>query len=111
YSGEVRARLRLRLRLRCEAVSRVETGGKLLPEAVFRLRVLQSDLRYDRFRVEHAAGVGGDAAKVLGEGAHAAVHLVRPSLERKLLERANAAVVKAGDTREVRVSLMKLAGP
>jgi len=109
YSGSARARLRVKLTLRCEAVSRIE-GGKLLPEAVFRLRVLQSDLGYDNFVVEHIAGVGGGAAKVLGETAHATLQRLRPSLERHLLAKANAAIVKAGDTKEVRISLLALLG-
>ena len=109
YSASTRARLRVRLTLRCEAVTRIE-GGKLLPEAVFRLRVLQADLGYDHFVVEHIAGVGGDAAKVLGETAHATLQRLRPSLERNLLAKANAAIVKAGDTKEVRVSLLSLLG-
>jgi hypothetical protein len=110
YSGSARARLRVKLALRCEAVTRIETSGKLLPEAVFRLRVLQADLTYDHLVVEHIAGVGGDAAKVLGEALHATVRGLRPSLERNLLAKANAAVVKAGDTKEVRVSLLSLLG-
>jgi hypothetical protein len=110
YSGSARARLRVKLALRCEAVTRVETTGKLLPEAVFRLRVLQAELGYDHLVVEHIAGVGGDAAKVLGEAVHATVRGLRPSLERNLLAKANAAIVKAGDTKEVRVSLLSLLG-
>ncbi len=110
YSGSTRARLRVKLALHCEAVTRVETTGKLLPEAVFRLRVLQADLNYDHLVVEHMAGVGGDAAKVLGEAVHATVRGLRPSLERNLLAKANAAIVRAGDTREVRVSLLSLLG-
>ena len=110
YSGSTRARLRVKLALRCEAVTRVETTGKLLPEAVFRLRVLQADLGYDRLVVEHIAGIGGDGAKVLGEAVHATLRGLRPSLERDLLAKANAAIVKAGDTKEVRVSLLSLLG-
>jgi hypothetical protein len=109
YSGSTRARLRVRLALRCEAVTRIE-GGKLLPEAVFRLRVLQAEVGYDRLVVEHIAGVGGDAAKVLGEALHTTLQRLRPSLERRLLEKADAAIVKAGDTKEVRVSLLGLLG-
>jgi hypothetical protein len=110
YSGSARARLRVQLALRCEATTRIEGTGKLLPDAVFRLRVLQAELTYDRLVVEHIAGVGGDAAKVLGEAVHAAVRGLRPSLERNLLAKANAAIVKAGDTKEVRVSLLSLLG-
>ena len=72
---------------------------------IVRLHVLSSSFGYDDVVVEHTAGVGGDAAKVLGELMLGIVKQAKPSLERKLIEKANAAVVKAGDTKEVRVSL------
>jgi hypothetical protein len=110
YSGTVRARMRVRLNLRCEATGRLETKD-FLPEAVVRLRVVGSELAYDNFVVEHIAGVGGEMAKLLGEAAHASLKQWRPSLERNLLERANAAIAKAADTREVRLGLAALLGP
>jgi hypothetical protein len=110
YSGSVRARLRVKLTLRCEAVTRLEPNGTLLPDALFRLRVLQSDLSYDNLVVEHVAGVGGEAAKVLGDTARGSLKHWRPSLERDLLAKANAAIVKAGDTKEVRFGLANLLG-
>jgi hypothetical protein len=109
YSGSVRARMRIKLTLRCEATGRLQTND-FLPEAVVRLRVVQSDLKYDNFVVEHIAGVGGELAKVLGDAAHASINQWRPSLERDFIARANAAILKAGDTREVRVSLGALLG-
>jgi len=96
------------LEMRCEAVTRLEPNGTPLPDALFRLRVLQSDLSYDNFVVERVAGVGGEAAKVLGDTARGSLKQWRPSLEHDLLARANAAIVKAGDTKEVRLSLVKL---
>jgi hypothetical protein len=110
YSGSTRARLRLKLTLRCEAVTRILPGEGLLPEAVFRMRVLGSDVQYDNFVVEHTAGVGGEAAKLIGEIILGGVHRFRPSLERDLLAKANAAIVKAGDTKEVRIGLSSLFG-
>lgn len=110
YSGSTRARLRVKLTLHCEAIAKVVPGGALLPDAVFRLRVLHSDFRYDNLVVEHTAGVGGEAAKLLGEALHGGLRRLKPSLERSLLARANAAVVKAGDTQEVRLSLSNLLG-
>jgi hypothetical protein len=110
YSGSTRARLRLKLTLRCEAQTRLEANGTLLPDAVFRLRVVGSELAYDNFVVEHTAGVGGEAAKVLGDAARAGMKQWHPSLERDLLAKANAAILKAGDTKEVRVSLLSLFG-
>jgi hypothetical protein len=109
YSGSVRARMRLKLTLRCEAEGRLEGKG-FLPEAVVRLRVVGSDFRYDNFVVEHIAGMGGEAARLLGDAARAGAEQWHPSLERSLVARANEAIVKAGDTREVRVGLMALLG-
>jgi hypothetical protein len=108
YSGSTRARLRLKLTVRCEATTRLQPNGTLFPDAVFRLRVLESNLRYDNLVVEHTAGVGGEAAKVIGDLVIGSVHAFRPSLERDALAKANAAVVKAGDTKEVRIGLTSL---
>jgi hypothetical protein len=100
--------VRLRLTLNCEAETRLEKNGSWMPDAVFRLRVLKSDFRYDNLVVEHTAGIGGEAAKVLGDAMIQTVRQVKPSLERKLIEKANASIVKAGDTKEVRVSLLEM---
>jgi hypothetical protein len=110
YSGSIRAQLRVRLTLRCEATAQLDPGGGLLPDALFRLRVLQAESGYDNFVVEHILGVGGEAAKLLGDAARGSVKQWRPSMEKDLLAKANAALVKAGDTKEVRVSLTKLLG-
>jgi hypothetical protein len=108
YSGSVRARLRIKATLACEVTSRLEKTGGLLPEVVFRFRVLQSDAGYDNFVVEHINGVGGELAKVLGKAARDALHQWKPSLERNLLAKANAAILKSGDTRDIHLSLAKL---
>lgn len=109
YSGETRARCRAVLHLACESVARSEKKpGALLPDIVFRMRVLEAKLSYHDFVVEHTAGVGGDAAKWLGEAVHETIRQWKPSLERDLLDKANAAIVKAGDTKEIRLGLSKL---
>ncbi|HKB39949.1 MAG TPA: hypothetical protein VKD72_26170 [Gemmataceae bacterium] len=108
YSGSVRARLRLKAALFCTMTTRLDRKDRLIPDVVFRSRVLRADLRYDNFVVEHVNGVGGDLAKLIGKAAQDVLHTFRPSLERKLLEKGNAAIVKAGDTKEVRISLTKL---
>ncbi len=108
YSGSVRARLRIKLTLHCEATAQLDSSGGLLPDAVFRLRVLQAESDYDNVVVEHIAGLGGEAAKLLGDAARGSIKQWRPSMERQLLAKANAAIVKAGDTKEVRISLSKL---
>jgi hypothetical protein len=40
--------------------------------------------------------------------ARANLHIWRPSLEHRLIDKANAAIVKAGDTKEVRLGIGKL---
>lgn len=108
YSGSARARFRVQATLQCEACFRLEAGELLLPDAVFRLRVLHSDVRYDNFVMEHIAGVGGEAAKVLGDAGRGGLKQWHPGLERDLIAKANAAIEKAGDTKEVRLSAYQL---
>jgi hypothetical protein len=108
YSGSTRARFRVRLALFCEVTAKIEKGKDFLPDAVFRMRVPRADLRYDNVVVEHTAGVGGDAARILGDAMIDGLKQWRPDLERNMLAKANAAIVKAADTKEVRVNLMSL---
>lgn len=108
YSGETRARVDLFLTIDCESESRLESPkGSLAPDFVFRLRILRSDFKYGKIVVEHTAGVGGDAARTLGDVMLGIAKQVKPSLERKLIARANAAILKAGDNKEVRVGLSR----
>jgi hypothetical protein len=106
YSGETRGRCRAALALRCEVTSRTEKKpDSFIPDVVFRVRVTDAQLSYDSLVVEHTAGVGGDAARLLGDALVHAVKQAKPALERDLLAKANAAIVKAADTKEIRVSL------
>jgi hypothetical protein len=108
FDASARARMRVQLTLNCEAVTRLEAGVLLLPEAVFRLRVLRSHLAIDNVVCEHLAGVGGAGAKVLGSLVKGGLREANPGLERELLSKAESAIVKAGDTKEVRLSLFTL---
>jgi hypothetical protein len=107
FDAKARARARVKVTLDCEATARIE-NGLILPELVVQLKVTKADLRYDNLKFEHIAGIGGEAAQTIGELAHGAVTQWRPSVERDLLEKANAAIVKAGENKEVRLSLAKL---
>jgi hypothetical protein len=104
----VRARLQVKVPLQCEFTSRIEATDKLLPDVVFRLRVLSCNLQYDKLVWEHFAGFGGTTAKVAGDLVLNCMRQWHPSIEQNLLARANAAIVKAGDTKEVRIELGKL---
>jgi hypothetical protein len=108
YSASARARTRVKATLDCELTSRMEPTDFLLSDFVFRIRVTKSDLRLENLVLEHAAGIGGEGAKLLGDALKRSLHEWHPSLERDLLAKANAAIVKAGDTKEVRLSLLNL---
>jgi hypothetical protein len=108
YSGETRARFRPILLLKCESVSRVQKSKSFIPDVVFRMRVVDAKLTYDDFKVEHTAGVGGELAELLGEAMFDTVKLVRPGLEKDMLEKASQAIIKAGDTKDVKLGLGRL---
>jgi len=108
FSGSFRGRLRVLLTLQCEVSTKLVPTGGLIPDLVFRIRVLKSDVRYDRFVTEHVAGVGGDMAEWLGDKGHRLLKKIKPSLEKNMLEKANIAIVRAADTKEVRVGFGKL---
>jgi len=109
YSGSARARFRIHSVLDCENKMTLDTSGPL-PELVMRLRVTNAVVKYDDLVLEHVAGFGGTAAKWVGEMIHESINQWKPSLERRILERANTAIVRAADTREVRLGFGKLIG-
>jgi hypothetical protein len=102
WSGSVRARAQVKCEMTCENTVRVEFDKNYLPEFIMQTRVAQANVGYDSLVVEHVAGIGGTGAKLVGEAAHEAMRQWRPSIERDLLAKANAAIVKSADTREVR---------
>lgn len=108
YSGSAAAHLRLKLLLDLEATTTLASGPTLVPDVVFRLHVTHADLSYDNLRFEHIAGIGGEGAKLLGDAVKGSLREWRPSLEADLLAKANRAIVKAGDTKEIRLSLSRL---
>jgi hypothetical protein len=105
YDGSLRARFRVKMNLQCEAATRVESKGALVPDVIFRLRVTQADINYDHFVTEHIAGLGGNGARLLGDALQKAL---RPWLQKRVLPKADAAIVKAADTKEVRLSLASI---
>lgn len=108
WSGSVRARAQVKLEMDCENIIRVELDKNYLPEFILRARATGATLSYDKLVVEHINGVGGDAAKVIGAAVHDVVKRAKPSLERDLLAKANAAIVKAADTKEIRIGFGSL---
>jgi hypothetical protein len=108
YDASARARIRVKATLDCELTSRIEPADFLMSDFIFRIRVTKSDVRFENVVLEHAAGIGGEGAKLLGDAVRHSLQEWHPSLERELLAKANDAIVKAGDTKEVRLSLLNL---
>lgn len=108
WSGSTRARAKAKVALKCEVETRVDSSkGKLL-DVVLRWRVLQAELTYRDLDVIHLAKFGGDFAEIVGKALHNCVREFRPDIEKDLLKKANAAIVLAGDNKEVRICLSKL---
>ena len=107
YSGSTKARARVTVTLQCEVESHAVTGKGFFPDLVFRLSVKSAAMHYSGLDFIHIAGMGGDGAKVLGHGLHDLLNLVKPSLEKDMLAKADAAIVKAGDKKEIRIGLSK----
>jgi hypothetical protein len=106
YSGETRARLRLQAWVDIESSFKVDTSMGL--DFVFRLKTTKAKVRASHLVVEHTAGIGGSGAKLLGEAIEGVVKEAEPGLQRRLQEKIEAALVKAADTREVRIGLGSL---
>ena len=108
WSGSLRARAQVKLEMECESLLKVELDKNFLPDFILRLRVTNAKVSYDKFVVEHINGVGGTAAKVLGDAVHDCMKQWKPSIERDLLDKASNAVVKTADTREIRIGFSSL---
>jgi hypothetical protein len=107
YGTSVRARARIQATMKCT----VETQAELkdfIPEFALIVKVTEAKTSYDNLVVEHIAGIGGDGAKLLGGAAHDMIQQWKPSWERALLDKANAAILKAAGHKEYRVSLDRL---
>jgi hypothetical protein len=108
YDTSTRVRFRARLTLQCEVSARLEKGSSFVPDMVLRFRVAHAAVRYDNVVVEHIAGLGGEAAQLLGDAVKGGLRKWHPTLEAEMLAKANAAIEKAADTKEVRISLAKV---
>lgn len=109
YAGETRATCTAGLTMVVELTSRSESApGSVLPTVVLRVRVTEAKLSYWDLECEHTLGLEGPAAKALGKAVHEVLKKVKPDMEKELLAKANAAIVKAADTKEVRVELGNL---
>jgi hypothetical protein len=109
YAGETHVRCRAVLDLRCELTSSTTfEPGALLPTVAIRVRATEARVGYSELVCEYTLGVSGKPAALLGKAAFEVMKKVAPQVERDLLAKANAAVLKTADTKEVRVEFDKL---
>ena len=101
YSGQTRAHLRIQAWVDIESSFKVDASTGL--DFIFRLKATKAKVRASHLVVEHTAGIGGSGAKLVGEAIEGIVKEVEPGLQRRLQEKIEAALVKAADTREVRI--------
>lgn len=103
WSGSVRARTQVKVHMDCENTLKFNIDKNGLPDVSLRLRVIGAKVDYDNLVFEHVNGIGGDGAKLIGKAVHNAMKQWRPSIERDLLAKAGDAIVRAADTREIRI--------
>ena len=108
WAGTVRTRFRATALLQCEAQAKIVPGKKLLPDAVFRYGIHHANLGYQNLVVEHVPGIGGTAASLIGKAAHTTFNKWHPSMERDLLARMTNTVLRAGQTKEARISMSRV---
>ena len=109
YAGESQARCRAGLNCVVELTDKVEFKlGTLLPAVSLRVRVVEAQLSYTNLVCEQTFGLSGDAAKLVGKTLLEVLKKVQPHTEKDLLAKANTAIVKAADTKEVRIEFDKL---
>lgn len=105
FDGTVKGRATVKLLLSCESKLNIEPGANLFPIIKYRLHVIDAKAGYDNLVFTHVPGLGGSAAKVVGNWTVDAVTQMKPSLERKLIDKLTEKLKKAADTKEIQVSL------
>ena len=109
YAGASQARCRAELHCVVELTDKVEfKPGSLLPAVSFRVRVVDAQLSYKNLVCEQTLGLSGEAAKLVGKTLLEVLKKVQPHTEKDLLAKANIAIVKAADTKEVRIEFDRL---
>jgi hypothetical protein len=105
FDGSVRGGANVTLKMTCESTLIIEPTSNFVPNIRYRLRVVRSQASYDDLSFDHVPGLGGTAAKVVGEWTVDAIKQLKPSLERKLIDKLTQKLTKAADTKEIQLSL------
>jgi hypothetical protein len=109
YSGETRGHCKGALLVKAEVETKTEIKkGSFFPTVSLKLHVISAELFYEKLVVDHTAGLDGEAAKALGDLTISIIKAIKPHLEKDLLEKADAAIVKAAQSKELTVTLDKL---
>jgi hypothetical protein len=105
YATEVRCSLRAVAVLQCQTRLQVEMGQSQVPELSVVFEVNNVRLTYEQLTFDHLAGLGGEAAEQLGRLMLSVMRQLKPSLERDLLHRLEAGLLRAAQKKEWKVSL------
>jgi hypothetical protein len=109
YSGQTRGHCKGAVQLKALVVHKTEfKPGTLLPEVTLKVTTTDAKIFYDGLTIDHTAGLDGEDAKKVGDLVIDLVKSVKPDLEKQLLEKGNAAIVKAAGTKEIKLELDKL---
>lgn len=109
YSGETRGHCKGAVQLKAKVDHKTEfKPGSLLPDVALTITTTDAKLFYDKLVIDHTAGLDGEDAKKVGDFVIDTIKTVMPDLEKQLLEKGNAAIVKAAGTKEVKLQLDKL---
>ncbi len=109
YGGETRGHCRGALVLKAEIITKTDfKKGLFFPSVSLKVEVTKAELFYEKLVIDHTAGLNGEAAKAIGDVAIQIVKAIKPNLEKDLLEKADAAIVKAAQKKELTLTLDKL---
>lgn len=109
YSGETRGHCKSAVQLKAVVTHKTEfKPGSLLPEIALKITTTDAKIFYDGLTIDHTAGLDGEDAKKVGDLVIDLIKKVKPDLEGQLLEKGNAAIVKAAGTKEIKLELDKL---
>jgi hypothetical protein len=109
YTGETRGHCKAGVRLKAQVVHTLAfKPGSFIPDVTLKVTTTEAQLYHDKIVIDHTAGLDGADAKAVGDLVLDLVKTLKPDLERELLEKGNAAIVKAAGTKEIKLQLDKL---
>ena len=110
FGGETRGHCKGGVQLKAKVVQKLAFNkpGSLVPDVTLVITTTDAKLFYDKIVIDHVLGLDGESAEKAGELVIDLIKAVKPDLEKELLEKGNAAIVKAAGTKEIKLELDKL---